>query len=133
MSPPAHGQGGGAEAAISWVLRVGVTASLVTISLGTVLSFLRHGGYGATPRDVARLSGSGGAFPATASWLLGGLRHMDGQAVIVAGMLLLIATPVLRVAVALGTFAWSRERDYVAITGAVLALLILSFVLGKAG
>jgi uncharacterized membrane protein len=82
---------------------------------------------------VARLAGPGGSFPRTAAWFFGGLAHLDGQTVIVAGLLLLICTPVARVAVSMVAFARQRDRLYFAITAAVLVLLLLSFALGKVG
>jgi uncharacterized membrane protein len=50
-----------------------------------------------------------------------------------AGLLLLIATPVLRVAVSILAFVYQRDRAFVAITSIVLALLLTSFVLGRGG
>ena len=50
-----------------------------------------------------------------------------------AGLLLLILTPVVRVAVSILAFRAQRDRTYVLITSAVLVLLLLSFVLGRAG
>ncbi len=118
---------------ISRVLWVGVTASLILITGGTLLSFLQEGGYGGQPGEVVRLTGAAGAFPRTLSWFMGGLAHLNGQAVIVLGLLLLIATPVARVAVSAVAFAKERDRTYVTITLVVLALLLVSFALGKAG
>jgi uncharacterized membrane protein len=46
------------------------------------------------------------------------------------GLLLLIATPVLRVAVSVIGFALDRDRLFVLITLAVLAVLIGSFAIG---
>jgi uncharacterized membrane protein len=120
------------ERLISRVLRVGVYTSLALIAAGTLLSFVA-GGYGNQPSDLARLTGPGGAFPRTLAWFGHGLLHFDGQAVIVAGLLILILTPIVRVMVSLIGFARERDRTYVWITAAVLALLILSFALGKAG
>jgi uncharacterized membrane protein len=122
-----------AEDAICWILRIGVSLSLGFIAAGTLLSFLQGGGYGSQPSEVARLSGAEGAFPRTAAWLAAGLRHCNGQAVIVAGLLLLISTPVLRVAVSVVAFARQRDRAYVFISATVLLLLLLSFELGRAG
>jgi len=110
-----------------------VSASLVAISAGTLLAFVRAGGYGKEPADLARLIGPAGAFPRTAAWILGGALRLDGRAVIVTGLLLLIATPVLRVAVSIVSFARERDRAFVVITSAVLGLLLLSLVLGRAG
>jgi uncharacterized membrane protein len=120
------------ERLISQVLRTGVYTSLILISAGTLLSFA-HGGYGGQAADLARLTGPRGAFPRTLGWFGHGLATLDGQAVIVAGLLILILTPIVRVTVSLVGFARERDRTYVLITAAVLALLILSFALGKAG
>jgi uncharacterized membrane protein len=121
------------EAAISGILRIGVAVSLVLLVAGTLLSFFQGGGYGTEPSDVRRLTGAGGAFPRTLHWLHSGLRHGNGQAIIVAGLLLLIATPVLRVAVSVLAYARERDRTFVVITLTVLLQLLVSFALGKAG
>jgi uncharacterized membrane protein len=46
------------------------------------------------------------------------------------GVLLLIATPILRVAMALVGFAMERDRQYVLIAAIVLALLLYSLSAG---
>ena len=132
MTPSPGRKVGRIEDAISGVLRTGVSTSLVLISAGTLITFVR-GGYGGRGPEVARLIGPGGSFPRTASWFFGGLLHLDGQAVIVAGLLLLVVTPVTRVAVSLVAFATERDRTYVSITALILLLLLLSFALGNAG
>jgi uncharacterized membrane protein len=132
MTQPSGRQEGGPEGAISAVLRVGVAASLVLVACGSALSFLQ-GSYAPGPGEVARLIGATGSFPRTASWFFGGLAHLDGQAIIVAGLLVLIATPVLRVGVSLVAFFRERDRAFIAITAVVLALLLVSFVLGRSG
>jgi uncharacterized membrane protein len=124
-------QSGGTEATIGRVLRIGVAVSVAFIGVGTVLSFA--GGYGNRATDVATLVGAGGTFPVRASWLMTGLRHLDGQAFIVAGLFLLIATPLVRVAVSIVTFTRERDRAYAAVSALVLLLLLLSFVLGRTG
>jgi len=133
MTPPDNRALAGTEKAVSRVLRVGVTTSLVLVTAGTLLSFLRSGGYSDQPGEVARLIGNGGTFPRTAGWLFGGLLHLNGAAVIVAGLILLIATPVIRVAVSIVTFSRERDRPFVVVTAIVLGLLLLSLVLGKSG
>jgi len=120
------------EQLISRVLRVGVGTSLLLIAVGSLLSFF-GGDYSRGPAEVARLTGPGGAFPRTVAWFAHGLAHFDGQAVIVAGLLILILTPIVRVAVSLAGFAQEKDRAYTAITAAVLILLLVSFFLGKAG
>jgi uncharacterized membrane protein len=120
------------ERLISRVLRVGVGTSLLLIAVGSLLSFF-EGDYSRTPDEVAHLTGPGGAFPRTVDWFAHGLAHFDGQAVIVAGLLTLILTPIVRVAVSLVGFVREKDRIYTVITAVVLVLLLVSFALGKAG
>ena len=51
----------------------------------------------------------------------------------VLGLMLLVATPVLRVAVSVIAFGLERDMRYVIITLIVLAILITSFLLGRGG
>ncbi len=50
-----------------------------------------------------------------------------------AGLLLLVATPVARVALSIVIFIIERDRLYVLITAAVLLILVVAFVTGAAG
>jgi uncharacterized membrane protein len=109
-----------------------VNASLVLIVLGSILNFSKPSGYGATAADLHHLTDPEAVFPRTAEWICSGLRHLDGQAIIVLGLATLIATPVMRVAVSILAFVYQRDRIFALITSTVLALLILSFLLGKA-
>lgn len=130
MKPPALHLVPRTEDVISRILKAGVETSLSLVVAGSILSFFQKGGYGPRPSDVAVLTGAGGAFPRTASWLASGILHLQGRAIIVAGLLLLIATPVIRVAASVVAYAFERDRLYVAITAAVLLLLFASFALG---
>ncbi len=121
------------ELVISTLLRVGVATSLTVVVAGTILSFVHHPGYVSAPAALAHLTQPGAAFPHTLSEVLEGLRAGRGQAVVVLGLLLLIATPVLRVAASIVGFVYQRDRTYVVITSIVLTLLLLSFWLGRAG
>jgi uncharacterized membrane protein len=121
------------EGAISALLRIGVAASLVLIAGGTVLAFLEPGGYANTPAELRRLISANPAFPRSIGAYRHALFHLDGQAVIIAGLLLLIVTPIVRVAVSIWAFARERNGIYVAITTTVFLLLLLSFALGRAG
>ena len=57
---------------------------------------------------------------------------MHPQSIIALGLLLLIATPILRVAVSIIAFALERDYRFVVITAIVLVILILSnFLLGN--
>ena len=120
------------ELLISRLLRAGVVTSLAVIVSGTVLSFVHHPEYLSSPPALPRLTSPGAAILRTPRDVLQGLIHLRGQAVVVVGLLLLVATPVLRVAVSILGFVYERDPAFVAVTSVVLALLILSFILGKA-
>jgi uncharacterized membrane protein len=58
------------------------------------------------------------------------VRELRGQSIAMLGILLLIATPVVRVAISVVLFAAQRDRRYVLITAVVLALLLTSLMSG---
>jgi uncharacterized membrane protein len=60
-----------------------------------------------------------------------GLQALQGDAIVTLGLLLLIATPVVRVGISILAFVYERDRVYTFITLTVFCLLILSFFLGK--
>jgi uncharacterized membrane protein len=120
------------ELIISRVLRIGVTASLLLIVVGTLLTFLHHPAYVSSPSDLSRLTRPGAAVPHTLRGVAAGMLALRGQSIVATGLLVLILTPVMRVAVSIVAFTVQRDRIYVAITSVVLLLLLFSFVLGRA-
>ena len=119
------------EILISNLLRTGVIASLAIVIFGTVFSFVHHPDYLSSATSLRTLK-SPEAVPHTLSQVIEGVRHGRGQAIVLVGLLLLIATPVVRVAVSILAFVYQHDRTFTLITTLVLALLLLSFVLGKA-
>ena len=115
---------------ISRLLQVGVLASLCLVATGTVIGLARPEGFGSSHEDLLRLTGAGGEFPRHGAWLWHGIVHGNGSALIVLGLLLLIGTPVMRVAVSIITFAIQKDRAFLIITMAVLGMLVMSFLLG---
>ena len=118
-----------------WVfalLRIGVRLSLATVILGSIVSFIRHPKYLDDPAQLTRLTHPGASFPHTLRDVGHGLGAFRGQAIVLCGLLMLIATPVLRVAVSIIAFVRAKDRAFVVITTVVFVLLLLSFVLGKA-
>src|SRR5437660_2790881 len=108
---------------IGWVLQGGVILSAIIIALGLLLLPFSPGGL-----SLQRLLN----FPQTLSQVGQGLLILRPQAVIALGLLLLIATPVLRVAVSIITFLFERDRKYIVVTFIVLAILLFSiFFLGS--
>jgi len=119
------------ELVISYLLRGGVVTSIVVILAGIVLMFVHHPSYLKSSGDLQQLTKPDAVFPHSLAEVVVGLRHDQGQAVVCVGLLLLIATPILRVAVSIVVFARQRDWVFVLITSFVLAVLILSFFLGK--
>lgn len=119
------------ELAISGLLRVGVSVSLAVIVIGSLVTFFHHPEYVQSTTELQRLTRPGAAVPQTVRDVLWGVQAMHGPSIVALGLLLLILTPVLRVAVSIATFARERDRLYVLITSAVLGLLVLSFLLGR--
>ena len=111
------------DVAIAALLRGGVIASVAVIVTGMVITFAHNPATMHSLRPVPRTIGD----------VARGVREGSGQAVVMAGLLLLIATPVARVAFSVVVFAIEKDRLYVAITSAVLVLLLISFVTGAKG
>ena len=120
------------EVIISNLLRTGVTTSLAIIVIGTIISFAHHPAYFHSREEFHRLTAPAVAeFPHTISGVLRGVAHLEGQAIVALGLLLLISTPVVRVGVSIFAFVYQHDSTFVVITTIVFLLLILSFLLGK--
>lgn len=115
-----------AELVISHVLRGGVLLSAGIILVGVVAFY--HGYLTVKGSRV-----SFGAFPHTLTGVVAGVAHGDPLAIILLGLLVLLATPVVRVAVSIIAFALDRDWQYVVITSVVLVILMVSFIVGKGG
>jgi len=100
------------------------------VVIGSVLSFVHHPQYLSSPPALQRLTQPGAAFPHTLRHVFQSVREVRGQGIVAVGLLLLIATPVARVAVSIFAFVYQRDRAFVTITATVLILLLLSFLLG---
>ena len=104
------------ELIISGVLRGGVLLS-VAIILGGAAWFFYLTSIGALVHP---------SFPDTLPAVWHGLLALDPPSIIVVGLLVLLATPVMRVAVSIIAFALEEDRTYVTITTLVLAILLFS-------
>ena len=130
LPPAAEGDEGDelrqTELVVSYVLRGGVILSAAVIALGVVLFYVE---YLAGRITVAAAQ----AFPHSFGGELAALRAGSPVAVIVLGLLLLLITPVTRVAVSIVVFALERDRLYTVITTIVLLILLISFLSGRGG
>jgi uncharacterized membrane protein len=106
------------ELMVSRVLKAGIAIAVALMAAGLVLSVFDKEGM---PSHVVPLAD----LPA----LLG---HLDPAAYLSLGLIVLIATPFVRVAGSIIVFARERDLRFVLITAVVLAVMCLSVALGKA-
>jgi uncharacterized membrane protein len=121
------------DIAISRLLRGGVTISIGIVLCGVLITFLHHPSYISSRPALRQLTGPEAVFPHTIPAVFHQAAEEKGQAIVMIGLLLLIATPVARVAFSIAVFALQHDRLYVGITTTVLILLIISFAFGAAG
>ena len=110
------------EIIIGRLLQTGVSLAASVVMIGAVVYLAHHG------HDIANYA----VFHGEPQALMGlgaivrGALHGSGRAIIQLGLLLLIATPVARVAFSAVAFAIERDYLYVAITLVVLVILLYS-------
>ncbi len=116
--PPTPTGPGAMERALSRLLTIGTTASAIVLLAGLALHL-------AAPREGAPTSYATFAPTDLRSLTTLWPRLMDGDALAImqAGVILLVLTPVARVAATLATFASRRDWLYVAISAIVLGIL----------
>jgi uncharacterized membrane protein len=104
---------------IATILRVGVALSAAVVLAGGIWYLAESGGASPPYRHFTGIPGihALAALPAP-------------EVVILAGLLLLIATPVARVVFSMAAFALEKDWAYVGITAAVLGVLAYSIVTG---
>ncbi|MGD0124706.1 MAG: DUF1634 domain-containing protein [Terriglobia bacterium] len=109
------------------LLRAGVTLSAAVVLFGACVYLVRHGhemphyrAFVGTPEDLRSVPGV---------WK--NVLAFKGRGLIQLGLLLLIATPVARVAFSVVAFAIQRDRLYVVVTLIVLAILSYSLAGGR--
>jgi uncharacterized membrane protein len=111
------------------VLRTGVVLSGLIIATGTALFIANHS-LDDTSSYLAYNPGliPHGNFPVSLASIATGLGSLDPFSIIGLGFLVLLATPVARVALSLLLFAAEKDRMYVYLTAAVLAILLFSML-----
>jgi len=113
---------------IGRLLQLGVLLAALVTLVGGVMLLAHHGS--ATPSfttfrgEPDHLTSLGG--------IVRGLRELRSDAVVQLGIVLLIATPIARVAFTLVAFMVQRDRTYVLITLVVLVLLLYGLIYGRA-
>ncbi len=114
------------ERMVSVLLRTGVLLAGSVVLAGGIYYLARHGNETVDYRtfhgqpSIDRIVGE----------IVRGAIQLRGRSIIQLGILLLIATPIARVAFSLVGFALEGDRKYVAITSIVLGILLYSLISG---
>ena len=112
------------EVIIGALLRTGVMLAAAVLMFGAVV-YLAHHGHQVV--NYVAFNGESQALK-TVSGIIHGALHLSGRAIIQLGLLILIATPVARVAFSAVAFALERDYLYFGITLFVLAVLLYSLL-----
>ena len=113
------------ERVIGTLLRWGVILAAAVVLAGGVMYLAR---YGSTIPDFRVFRGEPSDLRAV-SGIVTGAVSWHSRGLILFGLLLLIATPVARVAFSVVAFALQRDRAYVVVTLIVLAVLLYSLAI----
>jgi uncharacterized membrane protein len=112
------------EVIIANLLRAGVTLAAGVVLAGGVVFLVRHGfaptryhAFTGEPSDLRELTG-----------IVRNAARFRGRGIIQLGILLLIATPVARVAFSAVAFVLERDWLYVGVASAVLTVLMYSLL-----
>jgi len=125
LPPPRPGLDDDAiERLLARLLQAGVLLSTLLVLAGGIVFLLHHGR--ATPQ-YSHFTGEPVELSNVAGIIRSALRG-DGRGLIQLGLLVLVATPVLRVAGSLAAFLVLKDRTYVVLTSVVLLLLASSLM-----
>jgi uncharacterized membrane protein len=114
------------ERRLAGLLRAGMMAAGVAVACGALWFLAAHGGDRA---DFHTFHGSPGGFSSVSTLLRLPLSG-EGRGIIQLGILILVATPIARVALSVAVFARTGDRRYLVLTGIVLSILLYSVFVG---
>lgn len=117
------------QAVIGWVLRIGVIVSISIVFFGGVIFLYRHGHEVADHHKFVGIPD----FIQTFGGIMHGIITLRGQAIIQLGIILLIATPILRVIFSTIGFVLEKDKLYIFISLLVLFIIFISMISGHAG
>jgi len=110
------------EMVIGNLLRAGVIIAAATVFFGAIIYLLRHG-FAVANYQVFQHEPS---YLCNIQGILGNASSFHGRGLIQLGLLLLIGTPIARVALSIFEFARKRDSLYVVITLIVFCILMYS-------
>jgi uncharacterized membrane protein len=129
MAQKTHFKDTDMQVVIGWVLRIGVIVSISIVFFGGVIFLYRHGYEIVDHRKFIGIPD----FIQTFSGIMNGIITLRGQAIIQFGIILLIATPILRVMFSTVGFVLEGDKLYICISLLVLLIIFISMISGHAG
>lgn len=114
------------EKIVGILLQVGVFVSGAVVFAGGILYLMK---FGRTPASYHIFTGEPPQLRNISS-VISGASRLDGPSLIQLGLLLLIATPVVRVIFSLAAFWLEGDKIYLIFTTIVLAILLFSLLGG---
>lgn len=117
------------QVVIGWVLRIGVIVSISIVFFGGIIFLSRHGHEVVDHRKFTGIPD----FIQTFGGIIHGIFTFRGQAIIQFGIILLIATPILRVIFSTIGFVLEKDKLYIFISLLVLLIIFASMLSGHAG
>lgn len=116
------------EQIVGRLLQLGVLLAAAVVLIGAIALLVQYG------RDIAGFQLFHGENAALTSikGIITAAFHGDSRGIVQLGLLLLITTPIARVALTLVAFVIQRDRLYVVTTGIVLILLLYGLIWGRA-
>ena len=112
------------EKIVAWLLISGVALSALVVLVGAAGFLWNHR---SEPADYHVFRGATEKYRSV-DGVLGAAGPSDWRAVIQLGLMLLILTPIARVAFSLMGFVLEKDWTYTALTALVLAILVYSFI-----
>ena len=135
-APPTRGYGArtppsprGVRAAVGKVLRAGVLTSAGIVLVGYLVGLIREPAAFSSLAEQAHLRARA-SFPHSFAAVGDGISRGNGEAIIVAGILLLILTPVAGVVTSAVAFGRRRDWLFTIISAGVVSVILGSFLLG---
>jgi uncharacterized membrane protein len=129
MAQPGRFKDRDMQAVIGWILRIGVFVSMAIVTVGGVFFIIRHG---FSSPDYSIFKGIP-TFISSPRRIFEAVVSLHGQAIIQLGIVLLIATPVIRVVFAIIGFLMEKDYLYTLISAIVLLIILFSMLSGHAG
>lgn len=117
------------EDVISYTLIAGVVISIAFVVTGVALIFIHGGAQGLSLEQIGSVHSLVNTSTTTPQKVIQGIPKLDGLSFIYMGLIILIATPVIRVALLIGDFAKNKDILYTILSLVVLINIMIAIFL----